>query len=247
MNSFWQTPYRLGWMLLQALMQTARHADAVYVLFAIMLMNLFVGPSPQAFATNPGVALLWQLLSFTLMLTLMTGWMQVMHSRTWLFMVDAAKQNPAYIRSAEQHAPCLVAFATTTPEDATASDDSLNKPLPTQSGVPPFIAPLEHASEGVESLMEQALTEQRPVLMRPVRLPFFQGVGRFWGRSVLLNYLLGILLLGLMLVPFAYLAKFAGIPDTFQYISVEALEKLNALSNTQLQARLMALPCSARV
>jgi hypothetical protein len=240
-SQFWQTPYRLGWMLLQALMQTARHADAVYVLFAIMLMNLFLSPPMSAIGVNPLVALWWKLLSFTLLLTLMTGWMQVMHSRTWLLMLDYTKRDAALMNDTHCHAPCLVSVKSGFTQKEASSPLGVTNEQNTPE-VNAFITPLEDGSDGEDSLLDQAFSTERPVLMRPVKLPFFQGVARFWGRSVLLNFLLALLLLSLMVAPFAYMAVYAGVPELFSHISEQSLNELSQLSNTALKAKLMGLP-----
>jgi hypothetical protein len=234
-HHFWRSPHRLGWMLLQALMQTGRHADAIYILFAIVLMNMLLSPPPVVLETGGVLGLFWQLLSFALLFTLMTGWMQMLHARTWLLMVDEARRTPEAEATAEWQspAPCPVVFAQarTVPEEGDVVPSS-----------PTYIPPVME-STNENPLLLQALETERPVLMRPVRVPFFQGIARFWGRSVILNFLQVLLLLGTMLAPLAYLAYFKGVPETFTQGNPEALlMQLSDMSKPELTAWMSRLP-----
>ena len=237
MNTFWHTPYRYGWMLLQAAMQSARHADAIYILFAIMLLNLFVSPPPGMFLQGGPSGWLWQALSFVLTVSLMTGWMQIIHARTWLLFVDSAKHAPSQVLNVEDHAPCRVVFKTgdTKPE----SGDSVIQDTSKQST---YIPPLADVDEDGYGGMEEFLEAKRPVLQRPVKAPFFQGIGRFWGRSAFINAMQSLLMLGLFIAPFAYLAVYAGVPETLKTITFEQLERLNTMDNEAMKAALMRLP-----
>ena len=230
MTSFWQTtfntPFRLGWMIKSALLQTGRHADVIYPLFLIVLLSGVLSPSPTQMATGQGFVLLWQGLCILTTLTLMTGWMQVLHARTWLFMCEEAKKHSKEVLLSTPRVP--FSDFVDPPKENTAS----------KSTVVTWMNPLQR-SEADQSTVLEAKKVEETRFLRPTITPFFQGIGRFWGRSFAINTLQGIAFMLAVVLPFIIIYKMFGVPDLFAQATPESLEKLANLSNTQIKAVLL--------
>ncbi len=235
MTSFWETtwntPFRLGWMLKSALVQTGRHADVIYPLFLILLLSGVLSPSPAQLATGEGVILLWQGLCMLTTLTLMTGWMQVLHARTWLFMLEEAQEHPKDVLLSTPRVPFADFVESPKEGDETKS--------PTDA--PFWLNPLQR-SEADQTAMQEASKLEHPAFSRPTITPLFQGIGRFWGRSFAINAIQGIAFAVAVILPFILIYKTYGVPDLFAHATPESLEKLSSLSSAQMQAMLLKLP-----
>ena len=222
-NKTWNTPLRLGWMLKSAWLQTGRHADVMYPLFLILLLSGLLSPAPDQLASGEGVILLWQGLSMLTTLTLMSGWMQVLHARTWLFMLEEAQKHPKEVLLDPARVPL-----------ADFSQASLEAP-------PGWMNPLQRI-EGDQSAAQDASKLEHPSVSRPTLTPLFQGIGRFWGRSFAINALQGIAFAVAVILPFVLIYKTYGVPDLFAQATPESLERLANLSSAQMQAMLLKLP-----
>jgi len=227
----WNTPFRLGWMLKSALVQTGRHADVIYPLFLILLLSGVLSPSPAQLATGEGVILLWQGLCMLTTLTLMTGWMQVLHARTWLFMLEEAQEHPKDVLLSTPRVPFADFVESPKEGDETKS--------PTDA--PFWLNPLQR-SEADQTAMQEASKLEHPAFSRPTITPLFQGIGRFWGRSFAINAIQGIAFAVAVILPFILIYKTYGVPDLFAHATPESLEKLSSLSSAQMQAMLLKLP-----
>jgi hypothetical protein len=236
---FWNTPFRLGWILKSALLQTGRHADTMYLLFAIMLFTGLLSPVPAQLASGNALAWFWQGLAVVMTLTFMAGWMQIMHARTWLLMLDEAKHHARSVLLADSPSPChLFAFAKGASTEATEKQDEKETSSPQAS---PWVTPLQRQDTD-ENIVRDLLKVERPCFLRPVITPFFQGIGRFWGRSLLLNLLQSFLLVGMIILPFWIIATSQGVPDVFQQLNPEKLEALANMSQAALNKVLLQQP-----
>jgi hypothetical protein len=227
----WNTPFRLGWMLKSALLQTGRHADVIYPLFLILLLSGVLSPSPAQPASGEGVMLLWQGLCMLTTLTLMTGWMQVLHARTWLFMLEEAQKHPKEVLLSTPRVPFADFVAP--PKEG---DEAKNETPPTA-----WMNPLQR-SEADQTAVQEASKLEHPAFLRPTITPMFQGIGRFWGRSFAINAIQGIAFAVAVLLPFFLIYKTYGVPDLFAQATPESLEKLSNLSSDQMQALLLKQP-----
>ena len=232
MTSFWETtwntPFRLGWMLKSAFVQTGRHADVMYPLFMILLLSGVLSPSPAQLSTGEGVILLWQGLCMLTTLTLMTGWMQVLHARTWLFMLEEAQKHPKDLLLGTPRVPFADFVESPKQGDETKSEVATTA----------WMNPLQR-SEADQTAVQEASKLEHPSFLRPTITPMFQGIGRFWGRSFAINAIQGIAFAAAVILPFVLIYKTYGVPDLFAHATPESLEKLSNLSSAQMQAVLL--------
>jgi|GEM_PF-6204038 len=231
--SFWDTPFRYGWIIRNAFLQTGRHADAVYTLFLILFLELFVGP-PAGMISNSGLlASVWQGLTTILMLTMMAGWMQQMHSRSWLLMIEEMKRYSGILKG---EYPALCPLVITPKVIKPSKDQEKVEALPDlkQSGDPSatlrltpatLLAPVQ-ASPTDDKGVIKAIEADRPALMRPVLTPLFQGIGRFWGRSLVVNIVQALVLTTCLLVPFMVIYSIYGAPEQLMALKPAEIEAM---------------------
>ncbi len=218
-HSFWHTPFRLGWMLKTALLQTGRHADVLYPLFTIVLFSGFLSPSLAQLESGTSAVLLWQGLSIILTLTLMTGWMQTVNARTWLMMLDEAKQHPLLLL------------------------DGVSMPSPLPKKEPPsetsaWMIPLQRHAEDTATVQESAKTD-RPCLLRPTLTPFFQGIGRFAVRSLVVNGVQTLVFALAVLLPFFVIFKLYGLPTLLGDLTPERLNTFASMPSPEIKALIL--------
>jgi hypothetical protein len=237
--SFWNTPFRFGWIIRNALLQTGRHADAIYTLFLILFLELFLGPTAGQLTGNFLLSGAWQGLTTILMLTLMAGWMQQMHSRSWLLMIEEMKRYPGILRG---EYPPLCPFVEpaqgVTPEmDKGEKDASTEGAAPAGSRI--MLSPVQASDENDKAIIK-AIEADRPAFMRPVLTPLFQGVGRFWGRSLVVNLTQALLLTACVLAPFVVIYTVYGVPETLMALKPAEIEAM--IDANTFKTWLAALP-----
>jgi hypothetical protein len=221
-HSFWHTPFRLGWMLKTALLQTGRHADVLYPLFAIVLISGFLSPSLAQLESGTSAVMLWQGLSIVLTFTLMTGWMQTMNARTWLMMLDEAKQQPLLLLDGV----------------------SMPSPLPlkeSSSETTAWMTPVQRHAEDTVAVQASAKTD-RPCLLRPTLTPFFQGIGRFATRSLVVNGVQTLVFAMAILLPFFVIYKLYGLPTLLGELTPERLNAFASMSSAEIKALILKQP-----
>ncbi|MFN7311515.1 MAG: hypothetical protein ACK5T0_09140, partial [Vampirovibrionales bacterium] len=143
-------------------------------------------------------------------LTLMTGWMQVLHARTWLFMLEEAQEHPKEVLLASPRVP----FA----DFVTPSEEADEPQSPTDA--PLWTNPLQR-SEADQTAVQDASKLEHPSFLRPTITPLFQGIGRFWGRSFAINVIQGIAFAVAVILPFVLIYKTYGVPDLFAQATPE--------------------------